>query len=833
MLLIDDHTVWRSVRSNMNLGVFFDAMQLALPMEGTHDLTATSALRLQIQIDTASVDLEAIEASRPYSVAPLRANWWPAPSQGRMFNDAGQLTSQMDQEGRTRYWKYDESGNVVEFIDFDGSKWCREYGKWHLVRSLINPDGTESRFRYTAFEKVASAIDTGNTASEYRYDERDLLIEVQRGGHVRDSYRRDLAGNLVGKLAADDRELLRLEISYGNLVSNKRLSCGDEHGFKYDKRGHCVSASTKRDFVHMAYDGFGNRALELRNGLGIKVRHQAAIRPSQINYLDRFVFHYAWHGNDLTIVDPRGRRHTISVLSNGIVEKHFHNSSREISQYDNQGRCRFKHSEHMGNRRWTRRFSWSGEGLLHAVEDNKNGDVRYEYDTALHLRQRYFQGRVDEYSFDVAANLLKQPGLDDVEMQSANRILHANGVLYEYNDRGHVEACVGVDGATAFHYDSRDQLVRVEKKAGVWEAEYDALGRRVRRMWKGNTTEFYWYRDQLLAEIDGHGKVRLYVYADLLALTPIMMFDFASLDDDPSSGKCYYIFSDQIGTPCYVEDDDQRMVWEAAISPYGSAVVSRDAQIDFRLRFPGHYYDEALGLHYNRFRYYDPILGRYLQSDPWGIAGGMNLYAYRDNPLGTVDVRGLGEGNDENCHHPGEDGPDAESSVPPTHADGGGDPPGTTRDANGRLRDAHGQFASDPNIPSDDRHCRDSEYPSGFRQSTHDEMAARHTDEGIAQGRAPVDADGNRIPREDLTWRDANGNVIPFHDENGNTNLTYDHDKPVVEHWNEGGNNMSREERADAFNNPDNLTPMSRSENSSKGGNGQTYRQDTGPDYKE
>jgi len=63
--------------------------------------------------------------------------------------------------------------------------------------------------------------------------------------------------------------------------------------------------------------------------------------------------------------------------------------------------------------------------------------------------------------------------------------------------------------------------------------------------------------------------------------------------------------------------------------------------------------------------------------------------------------------------------------------------------------------------------------------------------------------------------------------------LTYDHDPAVVEHWNEhGGNNMSREQRADYYNNPDNLTPMSRSQNSSEGAKiGKTYDQQTGPDY--
>src|SRR5262249_54133098 len=61
----------------------------------------------------------------------------------------------------------------------------------------------------------------------------------------------------------------------------------------------------------------------------------------------------------------------------------------------------------------------------------------------------------------------------------------------------------------------------------------------------------------------------------------------------------------------------------------------------YALRFPGHYLDEETGLFYNRFRYYSPRVGRYLQSDPIGQSGGTNLYAYPANPLVDVDVLGL------------------------------------------------------------------------------------------------------------------------------------------------------------------------------------------------
>jgi RHS repeat-associated protein len=59
------------------------------------------------------------------------------------------------------------------------------------------------------------------------------------------------------------------------------------------------------------------------------------------------------------------------------------------------------------------------------------------------------------------------------------------------------------------------------------------------------------------------------------------------------------------------------------------------------LRFQGQYFDHETGLHYNRFRYYDPEIGRYLSKDPIGFAGGLNLHAYVANPTQGIDPLGL------------------------------------------------------------------------------------------------------------------------------------------------------------------------------------------------
>ena len=113
-----------------------------------------------------------------------------------------------------------------------------------------------------------------------------------------------------------------------------------------------------------------------------------------------------------------------------------------------------------------------------------------------------------------------------------------------------------------------------------------------------------------------------------------------SIDSEPASGKRYFIFTNQIGVPIRVEDNHGESCWSARVDPYGVAHVDPGSTIEMSLRFPGHYHDPETGLHYNRFRYFSPELGRFLQSDPAGLEGGINVYAYPD-PLTDADIDGL------------------------------------------------------------------------------------------------------------------------------------------------------------------------------------------------
>lgn len=103
----------------------------------------------------------------------------------------------------------------------------------------------------------------------------------------------------------------------------------------------------------------------------------------------------------------------------------------------------------------------------------------------------------------------------------------------------------------------------------------------------------------------------------------------------------YYLHGDHLDTPQVITDASQAVVWEAHYTPFGKATVVNQ-QIENNLRFTGQYYDSETGLHYNLMRYYEPALGRYLQSDLIGLAGGSSTYTYvSGNPFAYSDSLGL------------------------------------------------------------------------------------------------------------------------------------------------------------------------------------------------
>ena len=107
-----------------------------------------------------------------------------------------------------------------------------------------------------------------------------------------------------------------------------------------------------------------------------------------------------------------------------------------------------------------------------------------------------------------------------------------------------------------------------------------------------------------------------------------------------TSAGLYYVHTDQLGTPRDITNSSKAVVWQWNSDPFGTSVPT--GSLTYNLRFPGQYYDAETGRNYNYFRNYDPTIGRYIESDPIGLAGGVNTYTYvGSNPLSWSDPLGL------------------------------------------------------------------------------------------------------------------------------------------------------------------------------------------------
>ncbi len=127
-----------------------------------------------------------------------------------------------------------------------------------------------------------------------------------------------------------------------------------------------------------------------------------------------------------------------------------------------------------------------------------------------------------------------------------------------------------------------------------------------------------------------HLKVIFGLLAALITMQPVF-----------AATQMYFVHVDHLGTPQVMTDESQAVVWQRNALPFGE-VVQEIVSTDQTLQFPGQYKDLETNYFYNYFRDYDPTTGRYVQSDPIGLGGGINTYGYAyQNPLSYTDPSGL------------------------------------------------------------------------------------------------------------------------------------------------------------------------------------------------
>jgi RHS repeat-associated protein len=189
------------------------------------------------------------------------------------------------------------------------------------------------------------------------------------------------------------------------------------------------------------------------------------------------------------------------------------------------------------------------------------------------------------------------------------------------------------DGTTTWTYAGNNRPTQ----AGTTTFLVNALGQRVKKTIGGTAMHFvYDESGRLWGEYDNTGA--------LIAET-------IWLDDLPvgtSGAALSYVHPDHLGTPRMItRSNDNAILWRwDNTDPFGNSQPDTNPSglgtFAYNLRFPGQYFDQETGTHFNWMRDYDPGIGRYIESDPIGLKGGINTFAYATgSPLRFVDPRGL------------------------------------------------------------------------------------------------------------------------------------------------------------------------------------------------
>lgn len=208
---------------------------------------------------------------------------------------------------------------------------------------------------------------------------------------------------------------------------------------------------------------------------------------------------------------------------------------------------------------------------------------------------------------------------------------------YSYAASGQITG----DAVRTFTYNDAGRMVGVS--GGVSAAYvHNALGQRVKKTVDGVTSYFvYDETGQLIGEYDASGAL----VEEIVWLGNIPV---ATLRDCSCGDAIFYIHTDHLNTPRKITKRSVTdVVWRWDSDPFGNGVANTDpdgdgTQFAFNLRFPGQYADNETGLNYNYFRDYDPATGRFIESDPIGLDGGINTYAYGlSNPITNIDPDGL------------------------------------------------------------------------------------------------------------------------------------------------------------------------------------------------
>ncbi len=615
------------------------------------------------------------------------------------YTTAGLIAKRTDALGHSLQYRWDALGRLSALENENDSVYRFQYDPVGRLLQEQGFDGKVTEYRYDEASGVLAETVEAGVTTRLDFDPMGRLVQRRAAAPGKPEQIETFAYNANGQLAEAKNEHARLQWFYddaGNLVREHQHYQGPFHPdrrtavwhHRYDELNQ-RTGTTRPD---------GHRIEWLTYGAGHV--HGLLLDGQELVSFERDALYQETgrtQGNGLLQTmkyDPLGR--LIEQQLGAIAQ------ASQKDRYSYPGTYRPDVQVGM-QAAILRRYRYDPSGQLTSVEDNRRGRIEYRYDPVGRLLAANSELGHETFAFDPAGNIpaadaarqdpiTRPPPLPKL---LDNLLKEYAGVRYRYDERGNLLERIQDGLRSEYEWDAFNRMTRATTWHGVTTFAYDPLGRRIAKHsgaidgtavretartmygWDGDTLAFessvhlghaagertvhYVYeRDSFvpLVQATRSQALRLAPTTDVkalmagndgkydIALDPLWNGEFEQEAESFGKEEIAFYQCDHLGTPQELTDCEGKIAWSAQYKAWGQAkeaisAAAHRARILNPIRFQGQYFDEETGLHYNRYRYYDPDTARYLTQDPIGLAGGFNLYRYVGNPVNLIDPLGL------------------------------------------------------------------------------------------------------------------------------------------------------------------------------------------------
>lgn len=556
-------------------------------------------------------------------------------------------------------FEYDAAGNTVLLRDSDNRVYSAEYDGLDRLQRVTDPQGNSTAFSYDQRGNLLSMTDANGNTTQWEYDlDNRVVRETSPEGRVA-QYQYDIVDD-----AGTPRYRLRRLSAQGRSATSYLDAAGLPQRTVYEGTEGSGLPVMQAAF---SYDAAANLTGVSGDGITLTLQHDLAGRVTQETaHYGTFALanHYTYYDNGALktfrgpdsvtytyTYDSAGRLATVDIPGQGTLTCNSYVWNRPAARtlpggitqefgYDAAMRLTSLTSRDPGGALLlSRQYSVSP---ANAIQQELREDGAHVYDyTALGMLAGvdHPTGLDEAYTWDAVGNRLTSHALPGTWTYDRDNRLLAGGagaVTFAYDANGNVTEKTAGNVTLLFTYDVRGWLTEVRDNANLLVARYgyDPAGRRIWKEVGGVRTYYHYSAFGLTAECSSSGQVlRSYGYnpaQQQWGSDPLFLRDGSSY---------YWYHNDNLGTPQLLTSASGQTAWAADYDAFGNCQV-RVSAVTNPLRFPGQYHDPETGLYYNLARYYDPQLGRYLQTDP--VQDGLNYYLYAcGNPRLFMDPFGL------------------------------------------------------------------------------------------------------------------------------------------------------------------------------------------------